>query len=147
MDRSTVLVTGGNSGIGFECARRLAAEGWHVLIASRNRDASADAARRIARESGNDAVSAMSLDLGSLESGRRFAGEIEAADVPLRALVCNAGLQVSKGLQRSVDGLELTFAVNHLGHFLLTNLLLRRLAANTPARIVIVASGVHDPKL
>jgi light-dependent protochlorophyllide reductase len=147
MDRSTVLVTGGNSGIGFECARRLAAEGWHVLIASRNREASADAIRRITRDSGNDAVSAMSLDLGSLESVRRFAREIEATDVPLRALVCNAGLQVARGPHCSVDGFELTFAVNHLGHFLLTNLLLGRLASNAPARIVIVASGVHDPKL
>jgi light-dependent protochlorophyllide reductase len=146
MDRSTVLVTGGNSGIGFECARRLAGEGWHVLIASRNRKASADAVRRITRESGNNAVSEMSLDLGSLESVRRFAQEIEAADVPLRALVCNAGLQVGRGPDRSVDGFELTFAVNHLGHFLLTNLLLGRLAANAHARIVIVASGVHDPK-
>jgi light-dependent protochlorophyllide reductase len=147
MDRGTVLVTGGNSGIGFECARRLAAEGWHVLIASRNREASADAVRRITRESGNGAVSEMSLDLGSFESVRQFAREIEAADVPLQALVCNAGLQVSRGSQRSVDGFELTFAVNHLGHFLLTNLLLGRLVANAPARIVIVASGVHDPKL
>jgi light-dependent protochlorophyllide reductase len=147
MDRNTVLVTGGNSGIGFECARRLAAERWRVLIASRNREASADAVRQITRESGNDAVSAMSLDLGSLESVRRFAQEIEAADVPLRALVCNAGLQVSGRLQRSVDGFEVTFAVNHLGHFLLTNLLLRRLVASAPGRIVIVASGVHDPKL
>jgi light-dependent protochlorophyllide reductase len=146
-DRSTVLVTGGNSGIGFECARTLARAGWHVLIASRNRDASADAVRRITGESGNDAVSAMSLDLGSLDSVRRFAREIEAADVPLRALVCNAGLQVSRAPQRSADGFELTFAVNHLGHFLLTNLLVRRLAANAPARIVIVSSGVHDPKL
>jgi len=147
MDRGTVLVTGGNSGIGFECARRLAEEGWHVLIASRNREASADALRRITRESGNHTVSEMSLDLGSLESVRQFAREIAAADVPLRALVCNAGLQVGRGPHRSVDGFELTFAVNHLGHFLLTNLLLGRLAANAHARIVIVASGVHDPKL
>ena len=147
MDRRTVLVTGGNSGIGFECARSLAGEGWHVLVASRNRDASADAVRRITRESGNDAVSAMSVDLGSIESVRQLAREIEAADVPLRALVCNAGLQVGRGPHRSADGFELTFAVNHLGHFLLTNLLLGRLAASAPARIVIVASGVHDPKL
>jgi NAD(P)-dependent dehydrogenase (short-subunit alcohol dehydrogenase family) len=147
VERGTVLVTGGNSGIGFECAHTLAANGWRVLIASRNRDASADAVRRIARESGNDAVSAMGLDLGSLESVREFAREIEATDVPLRALVCNAGLQVSRGPLRSADGFELTFAVNHLGHFLLTNLLLRRLTASAPARIGIVASGVHDPKL
>jgi light-dependent protochlorophyllide reductase len=145
---NAVLVTGGNSGIGFECARRLAAERWHVVIASRNRDASADAVRRIADESGHDTVSAMSLDLGSLESVRELALKIEAADVPLRALVCNAGVQTIGGpARRSADGFELTFAVNHLGHFLLTNLLLRRLAANEHARIVVVASGVHDPKL
>ena len=147
MDRDAVLVTGGNSGIGFECARQLARAGWYVLIASRNRDLSAEAVRRIGRESGGDAVSEMGLDLGSTESVRRFAKEIEARDVQLRALVCNAGLQVSRGLQRSRDGFELTFAVNHLGHFLLTNLLLARLLANAPARVVIVASGVHDPKL
>jgi len=143
-----VLVTGGNSGIGFECARKLTSSGWQVLIASRNRDASSDAARRITQESGNDTVSAMSLDLGSLESVRRFAHEIEAANVPLEALVCNAGLQVIGGAaRRSADGFELTFAVNHLGHFLLTNLLLARLARNEHARIVVVASGVHDPKI
>ena len=147
MDRDAVLVTGGNSGIGFECARQLARAGWYVLIASRNRDLSAEAVRRIGRESGSDAVSEMGLDLGSTESVRRFAKEIEARDVQLRALVCNAGLQVSRGLQLSRDGFELTFAVNHLGHFLLTNLLLARLLANAPARVVIVASGVHDPKL
>jgi NAD(P)-dependent dehydrogenase (short-subunit alcohol dehydrogenase family) len=147
MDRDAVLVTGGNSGIGFECARQLARAGWYVLIASRNRDLSAEAVRRIGRESGGDAVSEMGLDLGSTESVRRFAKEIEALDVQLRALVCNAGLQVSRGLQLSRDGFELTFAVNHLGHFLLTNLLLARLLANAPARVVIVASGVHDPKL
>ena len=104
MARDVVLVTGGNSGIGFECARQLARAGWHVLIASRNRDASSDAARRITQESGNDTVSAMSLDLGSLESVRRFAHEIEAANVPLEALVCNAGLQVIGGAtRRSAD--------------------------------------------
>jgi light-dependent protochlorophyllide reductase len=145
MDRNSVLVTGGNSGIGFECARELARAGWHVLIASRNREASAQAVRRIACENGDAAVEGLGLDLGSMESVRRFAKEIDARDVRLRALVCNAGLQVSRGPQLSPDGFELTFAVNHLGHFLLANLLLPRLLANAPARIVIVSSGVHDP--
>lgn len=147
MDRSTVLITGGNSGIGFECARELARNGWQVLIASRDRKASLEAVQRIARESGNQTVSEMALDLGSTASVRRFVKEIEAADVPLRALVCNAGLQTSRERRLSPDGFELTFAVNHLGHFLLTNLLLERLRMNAPARIVIVSSGVHDPKL
>lgn len=145
MPRDAVLVTGGNSGIGFECARALARQGWHVVIASRNRTASAAAVRRITAESGGDAAAEMELDLGSLSAVRAFARAIETRDLPLRALVCNAGLQMHRGLQRSADGFELTFAVNHLGHFLLTNLLLARLLAHAPARIVIVASGVHDP--
>jgi len=145
--RRVVLLTGGNSGIGFECARELARQGWHVVIASRNRDASAEAVRRIVSESGSDAACEMGLDLGSLASVRQLAQDVETRRVPLRALVCNAGLQVIRGAQRSPDGIELTFAVNHLGHFLLTNLLLARLLANAPARIVVVSSGVHDPKL
>jgi len=147
MEPKAALVTGGNSGIGFECARELARRGWQVVIASRDRATSAGAVARIRESTGNDAVSEIGLDLGSIASVRSFVREIEAADLPLRALVCNAGLQVTRGLSRSTDGYELTFAVNHLGHFLLTNLLLERLVAHAPARVVVVASGVHDPKL
>jgi NAD(P)-dependent dehydrogenase (short-subunit alcohol dehydrogenase family) len=147
MSRPVVLVTGGNSGIGYEAARALARDGCHVLIASRNRDASAAAVASITRESGADAASEMGLDLGSIDTVRAFAREIGARGVPVRALVCNAGLQMTSGPKLSADGFELTFAVNHLGHFLLTNLLLGRLLANAPTRIVVVASGVHDPKL
>jgi len=147
MAEGVVLVTGGNSGIGFECARELARLGSRVLIASRNQQASEEAVRRIARESGDGAASALALDLGSLASVRAFAKEIEARNLPLRALVCNAGLQMNSGPMLTPDGFESTFAVNHLGHFLLTHLLLSRLLANAPARIVIVASGVHDPAM
>jgi NAD(P)-dependent dehydrogenase (short-subunit alcohol dehydrogenase family) len=147
MARDTALVTGGNSGIGFECARALAQRGWQVLIASRNRALSAAAVQRIARECGDDAAAELPLDLGSLASVRALAQEIERREVALRALVCNAGLQVYSGPTLSPDGYESTFAINHLGHFLLTNLLLTRLTRNAPARIVIVASGVHDPKM
>jgi len=143
----TVLVTGGNSGIGYECARRLAREKYPVIIASRDRDASRRAVQRITAETGNADVTEMGLDLGSLAAVRTFAQEIAARDVPLHAVVCNAGLQTSGGMVKSADGFERTFAVNHLGHFLLVNLLLRRLIANAPARVVVVASGVHDPKL
>jgi len=147
MAAGVVLVTGGNSGIGFECARELARRGSRVLIASRNQEASEDAVRRIARQSGDGSVSAMQLDLGSFASVRHFAKEIEARDLPLRALVCNAGLQMNHGPKLTPDGFESTFAVNHLGHFLLTHLLLERLLANAPARIVVVSSGVHDPAM
>jgi len=145
--RVVALVTGGNSGIGFECARDLARSGWQVLIASRDRRASAAAVRRIAAESGDDSAAELGLDLGSTRSIRAFVRELAARDVPLRALVCNAGLQLGRGPLRSADGFELTFAVNHLGHFLLVNLLLARLLAHAPARLVVVASGVHDPEL
>jgi NAD(P)-dependent dehydrogenase (short-subunit alcohol dehydrogenase family) len=148
MKRGAILVTGGNSGIGYECVRKLARERVTIIIASRDRAASAAAVARIQRETGNPEVSEMGLDLGSLAAIRAFAQELEARDVTLSALVCNAGLQTSgKQVVRSADGFERTFAVNHLGHFLLVNLLLRRLAANSPARVMVVASGVHDPKL
>ena len=144
MQRDVALVTGGNSGIGFEAARALARAGWHVLLASRSRAASAAAVARIEAESGAGSASELGLDLASLASVRQLAKEVEARDLPLRALVCNAGLQ-GRELQRSADGFERTFAANHLGHFLLVNRLLPRLAAHAPARIVVVASGVHDP--
>jgi NAD(P)-dependent dehydrogenase (short-subunit alcohol dehydrogenase family) len=146
MRGDVALVTGGNSGIGFECARSLARAGWHVAIASRDRSASAAAVARIARESGADAASELGLDLGSFASVRQLAREIEATKLPIRALVCNAGLQATS-LRRTEAGHELTFGVNHLGHFLLANLLLERLRAAGNARIVVVASGVHDPAM
>jgi NAD(P)-dependent dehydrogenase (short-subunit alcohol dehydrogenase family) len=142
---AAVLVTGGNSGIGLECARQLAQAGLRVVIASRNRDASAEAVGRIVYESGNEAVEELELDLGALGSVRQLAKEIEARRLPLRAVVCNAGLQVTRGPMLSPEGFERTFAVNHLGHFLLVNLLLHNLLENAPSRVVIVSSGVHDP--
>ncbi|HEY2776155.1 MAG TPA: SDR family NAD(P)-dependent oxidoreductase [Candidatus Binatia bacterium] len=142
----TVLVTGGNSGIGYECARALAKAGHHVVIASRSRRASDQAVSRIASEAGSDRIEAMELDLASPESIRELVAAIDARDLALEALVCNAGLQFTKGPVLSEKGYELTFAVNHLGHFLLVNLLLSRLLASAPARIVVVSSGVHDSK-
>ncbi len=142
-----ILVTGGNSGIGLECVRALAARGKKVLIAARNRDASMALAAELNAAHGEGTVTEMGLDLGSLANVRAFAGEIERRDLAIDTLVCNAGLQVSGGPKKSTDGFELSFAVNHLGHFLLTNLMLSRLAARAPARVVVVASGVHDPAL
>lgn len=146
MSNNTVLITGGNSGIGFECALCMAKKGWQVIIASRNKQASAKAVEQIIEQSNNKNVSAMELDLGSSKSVRQFVSEIEAKDIPINALVCNGAIQMNKTLVLSPEGFEMSFAVNHLGHFLLTNLLINRLIANS-ARIVVVASGVHDPKL
>jgi NAD(P)-dependent dehydrogenase (short-subunit alcohol dehydrogenase family) len=144
MQREVVLVTGGNSGIGYEAARALARAGWHVVLASRNRGASAAAVARIEAESGVGSASELGLDLASLASVRQLAKEIDARGLPLRALVLNAGLQ-GRERRQSADGYELTFAANHLGHYLLAHRLLGRLSERAPARIVVVASGVHDP--
>jgi NAD(P)-dependent dehydrogenase (short-subunit alcohol dehydrogenase family) len=144
--RRVVLLTGGNSGIGFEAARVLARDGWHVVIASRDRAASARAVATLRADAGHGDVEEMALDLGSGAAVRQFAKDWHARGLPLHALVCNAGLQMAH-FARSADGAELTFAVNHLGHFLLVNLLLDALRASTPSRVVVVASGVHDPAL
>src|SRR5262249_56863613 len=116
-----------NSGLGLVCARTLAEAGWHVLIASRNRAASDAAVREMARCGASGRVEALDLDLASTASVRAVARDVAARGLSLRALVCNAGLQFNHGPQLSADGHELTFAVNHLGHFLLANLLFAQL--------------------
>ena len=144
----TVVVTGGNTGLGYECARSIAASDrdWRIVLAVRGLEKGERAALRIVEETGNPNVEAARLNLCSLSSVRAFArGLISRRDLPpLRAVVCNAGLQVVSGTGYTEDGFETTFGVNHLGHFLLVTLLLKRLAA--PARIIFVSSGTHDPK-
>ena len=144
----TVLVTGGNAGLGYECAKGIAAAGpeWRVVLAVRSHEKGERAARAIAEETGNPNVEAMGLDLASLASARSFARELARRNdlLPLRAFVCNAGLQVVSGTTYTEDGFEESFGVNHLAHFLLVNLLLWQLEA--PARIVFVSSGTHDPE-
>jgi NAD(P)-dependent dehydrogenase (short-subunit alcohol dehydrogenase family) len=142
----TVIVTGGNSGLGYECARSIleARDGWHVVLAGRSQERSEVAALRLASETSNVSVSSMVLDLASLASVRQFARGVRSLGLPpIGALVCNAGIQFAGETETTQDGLEATFAVNHLGHFLLTNLLLGDLQA--PARVVFVSSGTHDP--
>ena len=142
----TVIVTGGNFGLGFETARAILQEGdgWHVVIAGRSPQRCEEAASRLSHETGTPPVEAMVMDLASLASIRQFALHLSAGNrPPLRALVCNAGVQHVGPTQRTEDGFESTFGVNHLGHFLLANLMLRHLEA--PGRIIFVSSGTHDP--
>ena len=142
----TVIVTGGNSGLGFENARSILrdADGWHVVIAGRSPQRCEEAARRLSHETGTPSVEAMVLDLASLAAIRQFALDSSTGNrPPLRALVCNAGVQHVGPTQRTEDGFESTFGVNHLGHFLLANLMLRHLEG--PGRIIFVSSGTHDP--
>lgn len=142
----TALITGANGGIGFQCARSiLQAGGWRVIIAGRPGAKTDEAVQRLRREEPeNGRVSAMPVDFASLASVRELAERVASLDgPPLHALVCNAGTQSFRGLVRSRDGFEITFAVNHLAHFLLAQLLLP--SFQEPGRIVLVASGTHDP--
>jgi NAD(P)-dependent dehydrogenase (short-subunit alcohol dehydrogenase family) len=133
----TVIVTGGTSGLGRECARSLAADpGIHVVITGRDLARTQAAAADIGARP-------MVLDLASLASVRTFTEELVGAGLPpLRALVCNAGLQFTRRAFTE-DKVEATFGINHLGHLALVEGLVPFL--NAPGRIVFVSSGTHDP--
>ena len=143
MTGRTVVVTGGNSGIGLETAVALARAGATTVITSRDPGRGQAAVADIRRRSGSDRVEGVVFDLGSLASVRAGAAEILARCERLDVLVNNAGL-VQTDRHESADGYEMTFAVNHLGPFLLTELLTDRLRASAPARVVTVASTAHS---
>ena len=143
----TAIVTGGNSGLGYRVAEATATlgRGWRVVVAGRNEQKVAGAVRAMISGTGNENIEGTALDLGSMKSVRRFVEGFAARDdlPPLRAVVCGAATQIVSGTRYTEDGFEATFGVNHLGHFLLVNLLLGHLAP--PARILFVGSGTHDP--
>lgn len=134
------LVTGANTGIGKVTALELALRGAHVFIACRSTEKSAPVALELTQASGRE-VELLTLDLADLTSVRAAAKAFLERGLPLHLLVNNAGLAGQRGLTRS--GFELGFGVNHVGHFLLTSLLLDRLRSSAPARIVNVASRAH----
>jgi len=137
----TFMVTGGNTGIGRATAAGLAGRGGRVYLACRSPDKGRAAVADIVAATGNDAVAFLPLDLASLASVRECAERFLALGEPLHALINNAGVAGRRGI--TTDGFELTFGVNHLGHFALTAALLGRLAASAPARVVTVASDAH----
>ena len=143
MNKKTYLVTGGNSGLGFECGRALASSPEVCLvIACRDLEKGEATARRLRTVNASE-VRVMSLDLSSLDSVRRFAADFKALKMSsLDGLVCNAGIQEMIP-STTREGFETTFGVNHLGHFLLSLLMLPQIS--TDGRIIFVASGVHDP--
>jgi NAD(P)-dependent dehydrogenase (short-subunit alcohol dehydrogenase family) len=142
MGGKIVLITGGNAGIGKEAAVGLASLGARVLITSRSKERGRAARDEIVERSGNAEVDVMALDLASFRSIRSFASDIFARHDRLDVLVNNAGLILRRRTETE-DGFEATFGINHLGHFLLTDLLLDRRKASAPARVVVVASMAH----
>jgi len=137
----TFLITGANTGIGKITARELAKRGAHVILACRSADKTQPVIDEIKQETGNDKLEFVALDLADLASVRRCADELLARNIPIHGLINNAGLAGSRGTTK--DGFELTFGTNHLGHYLLTRLLLDRIKQSGPARIVNVASASH----
>jgi NAD(P)-dependent dehydrogenase (short-subunit alcohol dehydrogenase family) len=142
MRSKTVVVTGANSGIGRATATALAGAGARVVMTARSRPRGESARAAVREASGSDAVDLCVFDLGDLSSVRAGAAELLAMTDSIDVLVNNAGL-VLTDRSVTVDGYESTFAINHLGPFLLTNLLLDRLQSDTPARVVNVASTAH----
>jgi NAD(P)-dependent dehydrogenase (short-subunit alcohol dehydrogenase family) len=136
------VVTGASSGIGLYTAIGLARAGMRVVMAGRDHGRTEAARRLVIERSGSNRVEVALADFSRLADLRRLADEVRAGHDRLDVLVNNAGL-FSPGYRLSADGFELTFAVNHLAPFLLTNLLLDRLRASAPARIVTVASEAH----
>jgi len=138
----TIVVTGGNSGIGYEAAIQFARRQARVVLACRNMDKAHAAAERIAALAPGAPVEAMALDLSSLVSVRSFADAFKARNRMLHVLCNNAGVMAIP-YSRTADGFEMQFGTNHLGHFALTGLLLDRLLAADGARVVTVSSGAH----
>jgi retinol dehydrogenase-12 len=134
------LVTGANTGIGLVTARELVQRGARVFIACRSAVRAEPALESIRSATGRT-VEVLPLDLGDLNSVRKCAEQFLSRGLPLHLLINNAGLAGRRGLTQS--GFELAFGVNHLGHFLLTQLLLERIQRSAPARIVTVASEAH----
>ncbi|MBP6722224.1 MAG: SDR family NAD(P)-dependent oxidoreductase [Bacteroidia bacterium] len=138
------IVTGGNTGLGFACAKQIASsrKDWQVIIACRNLPKAHEAVQSLIRQSGNPNVSAMHLDLASLHSVRLFVEEIQKGELPpVAAIVCNAGMSRVDEPLRTADGIEMTFGVNFLGHFLLVNSLISMLPED--AKIALVSSELH----
>ena len=143
MQGKTVLVTGGTGGIGRATAEGLARLGARVGIVGRDRTRAEQAAEEIRESVGHDAVDVFVADMSSQAEVRRLAEEVLSTYPRLDVLVNNVGGYWAHR-HTTIDGLEHTFALNHLAPFLLTNLLLERLTANGPSRVVNVSSGAQS---
>jgi NAD(P)-dependent dehydrogenase (short-subunit alcohol dehydrogenase family) len=138
----TVIITGANSGIGFETARTLAAKGAIVILAVRNIEKGNTAVKEIIHESSSSPVEVMRLDLADMESVRSFAAAFTDRYEHLDILINNAGVMIPP-YGKTKDGFELQFGSNHLGHFALTGLLLPLLKKTPGSRVVTLSSIAH----
>ncbi len=143
LDGRTVIVTGANSGIGYEAARAFAGAGAVTVLACRNATRAAEAADRIRAESPTASIEVIELDLASLASVRRFAETVTHRYPRIDVLCNNAGIMAPPRRLTTDDGFEMQFGVNHLGHFALTGLLFDTIAGSAPSRIVTVSSLAH----
>lgn len=144
--KRTIIITGGNTGLGYECAKNIAKDDKDsfIVLACRNTEKAELAVNSLVNKTANNNMTALELDLSSLESVRNFVRAfLSSGYPPLYAIVCNAGLQTVNGIKYTKDGFEATFGVNHLGHFLLVNLLLEKIVHS--GRIIFVSSDTHDP--
>ena len=142
MNGKVCLVTGGTNGIGKATAQELARMGAMVIIVGRDAQKTSKVLEEIRAASGNKNVGSMLADLSSEQDVRRLANEFKSKYSHLHVLINNAGGFFMRR-QLSADGIEMTFALNHLAGFLLTNLLLDMIKANAPARIINVSSNAH----
>ncbi|MEO1094417.1 MAG: protochlorophyllide reductase [Cyanobacteria bacterium J06638_28] len=144
----TVIITGASSGVGLYAAKALANRGWHVVMACRNLEKAAKAAQDLDMQPGQYTV--LHLDLASLDSVRKFVSTFRETGKTLNALVCNAAvyLPLSKEPQWSPDGYEISVATNHLGHFLLCQLMLEDLkhSAAEDKRLIILGTVTANRK-
>ena len=144
---STVVITGASSGVGLYAAKALSQRGWHVVMACRDLAKAEKAAQTVGMS--QDSYTLMHIDLASLESVRQFVKDFRASGKSLDALVCNAAIYMPllKEPLRSPEGFELSVATNHLGHFLLCNLMLEDLkhSSSSDPRLVILGTVTHNP--
>ena len=142
MNGKIIVITGANSGIGYEAARALAAKGATVIMACRDQQKGHRAAQNIENEGPPGEVAVMQLDLADLASVRQFTQDFHSNYAKLDILINNAGVMAIP-YQKTADGFEMQFGTNHLGHFALTGLLLDRLLQTENSRVVTVSSTAH----
>eukprot|EP00871_Galdieria_phlegrea_P002473 jgi/Galph1/3226/GphlegSOOS_G1941.1 len=143
LKEKVVIVTGANTGIGKETCVQLAKMGATIIMACRDKYRALKAKKEVIKRSNNNHVDFIPLDLADLSSVRSFAAEFRKRFNRLDILICNAGVMALPQRATTKDGFEMQFGVNHLGHFLLTNLLMDMLIANSPSRVVVVSSYGH----